>query len=593
MARAQGVAAAQGFGLRCGDPAKPAAGIVWSPRLAQKPCGAATAPIRLSGHALKDWPVVLTDLLNRLLPEAESFQAQARAVRRAIDALRQVAARQTCEAPVGRQVIVHHLSRIVEEGAWEGGYLTGGITFCSLKPMRSIPSKNICLIGMNEEDFPRHPYRLGFDLMAAERRPGDRSLRDDDRYLFLETLLSARDTLSISYVGQSIRDHSEFMPSVVVCELLDFLNSVSEFPEGGVRKHLVVRHRLQPFHSAYFSGKESLFSFSRANLVAARRLQEPADPPAPFVAGKVPSSPEEFRSLDIQDLIGFFRHPCRHFVEKRLDIRLGEDTDDIREEEGYALNRLESYVHRDELTERLLSGDVTKPAEWEIYNARAELPLGAAGRVLHGSIEEEAREFCRTVKHLEGDAPPQFPDVVVNLDGFTVSGRVGPVFGNRLLRYRCAKMKPRDLLAAWIQHLFLATSLPEMAIETLVAGTDKVQRLQSVSDPEALLRKLLRIYAQGLEIPLPFFPEVSFEYSRYSADTGGKKRTAPLDAARREWFPQPYSEMSPPCDDIYNHTCFGHRIPDPLDQEFEELAEAICGPLIEHMDKVDVQKEAS
>ncbi|WP_150322595.1 exodeoxyribonuclease V subunit gamma, partial [Enterobacter hormaechei] len=57
----------------------------------------------------------------------------------------------------------------------------------------------------------------------ADPKRGDRSRRDDDRYLFLEALISAQSKLYISYIGRSIQDNSERFPSVLVQELVDYI----------------------------------------------------------------------------------------------------------------------------------------------------------------------------------------------------------------------------------------------------------------------------------------------------------------------------------------------------------------------------------
>src|SRR6185369_3591007 len=118
------------------------------------------------------------------------------------------------------------------------GFLTGSVTFCAMLPMRSIPFRVVALIGMNDKAFPRQSRPPSFDLIARHPQRGDRSLRDEDRYLFLECLLSARDYLYISYVGQSVKDNSAIPPSVLVSELLDVV---------GESFTALTRHRLQPF----------------------------------------------------------------------------------------------------------------------------------------------------------------------------------------------------------------------------------------------------------------------------------------------------------------------------------------------------------
>ena len=104
--------------------------------------------------------------------------------------------------------------------------MAGRINVCTLMPMRAIPFRHVCLLGMKDGDYPRPQQPMDFDLMRqwGNYRPGDRSRRDDDRYLFLEALLSARDSLYISWTGRNVRDNSERPPSVLVAQLRDHIN---------------------------------------------------------------------------------------------------------------------------------------------------------------------------------------------------------------------------------------------------------------------------------------------------------------------------------------------------------------------------------
>ena len=79
-------------------------------------------------------------------------------------------------------------------------FLVGKVSFCTLLPMRSIPFRVVCLLGMNDGDYPRRQTGNSLDLMQYHRQKGDRSRHDDDRYLFLEALLAAQDYFYISYV---------------------------------------------------------------------------------------------------------------------------------------------------------------------------------------------------------------------------------------------------------------------------------------------------------------------------------------------------------------------------------------------------------
>ena len=191
---------------------------------------------------------------------------------------------------VGLEVIKSYLRTRLEGEGFGFGFLSGGMTFCAMLPMRSIPFKVVCLMGMNDDSYPRQTKSLGFDLMAKNPRPGDRSRRKDDRYLFLETLLSARERLHISYVGQSIQDNSPRPPSVLVSELLDYIDQGYELQDGKILEHVVVKHRLQAFSPEYFKKSEKLISYSAENYEAARHAAGLREEPAPFISTGLPEA---------------------------------------------------------------------------------------------------------------------------------------------------------------------------------------------------------------------------------------------------------------------------------------------------------------
>src|SRR5690606_17692214 len=196
----------------------------------------------------------------------------------------------------------HWLAQMQDPGLSQR-FFAGAITFATLMPMRAIPFRHVCLLGMNDGAYPRARQPLDFDLMGRDYRPGDRSRREDDRYLFLEALLSAREHLHVSWVGRSILDQSERPASVLVAQLRDHLaagwrlagrepghragdppadeaDSAREAGEQLLRA-LTIEHRLQPFHPAYFgAGDERLFSYAREWRAAAQPGRERAMPAA-------------------------------------------------------------------------------------------------------------------------------------------------------------------------------------------------------------------------------------------------------------------------------------------------------------------------
>ena len=253
------------------------------------------------------------------------------------------------------EVVRAWLETAASERRSSAGFLRGQLTFCSMLPMRSIPFQAVCLLGLNDGVFPKTDRHPPFDLLGESFRPGDRSKRGDDRYQFLEALLSARKYLYLSYVGQSIRSGSVIPPSVLITELIETLQ-LSYGIEDPVQ-----RHPLQPFSARYFNytSASGLFSYNDHHCEVAKALAHPqTQTPAPWWTGSLPD--EDNRTVTVADLLSFFAHPQRWFVRNRLGIRLDTETEVPGESELFALNGLDNYLVNQELVQACLD-QTTEP----------------------------------------------------------------------------------------------------------------------------------------------------------------------------------------------------------------------------------------
>ncbi len=228
-------------------------------------------------------------------------------------------------------------------------FMSGFVTFGTLMPMRAIPFKLICLLGMNDGDYPRQTQRIDFDLMGQDYRPGDRSRHEDDRYLLLEALLSARKALYISYVGQDSRDNRQRSPSILISQLQNYLNRTwcwGDDPNKPLSAYLTTEHPLQPFSVRYFQGEpwwtyaahwESVHTPSEQNVAEVGKLAAYTPP----------------ESISIQQLAYFFKKPVSTFFSQRLQIYF-QDSDAPLDCEVFALNTLSLYQLRSRALNQLL-----------------------------------------------------------------------------------------------------------------------------------------------------------------------------------------------------------------------------------------------
>jgi exodeoxyribonuclease V gamma subunit len=433
--------------------------------------------------------------------------------------------------------------------------------------MRSIPFKIIAILGMNDTAYPRKPVVTGFDLIAQNPQPGDRSVRDDDRYLFLEALLSAREVFYVSYIGQSIKDNSALPPSVLVSELLDYLNRAFEMPHGQLSKEFrVTRHRLQPFNADYFSeGDQRLFSYSVDNCRAGEVARGERSNPRVFVSRPIGEPEEEWRTVDIASLIAFFRNPAQFFIKKRLGINLSGGASMLEEREPFVLDSLTQYQMEQDLLGKALSG-MDLERELPLILASGQLPHGHCGATSSRKLCSDMEAFAAIVAtHVNGKAlPPVMVDMTIG--DWRLSGRIDGVNEDGLACYRPASLQPKDMLKTWMLHLVLNCTSRSSSI---LIGKELMQEYRPVEDSRMLLKELLALYWRGLGEPLRFFPRSSHAFAKGTIESDDRRD--PQTQANAEWK----DEQT----DAYIDLAF-RNVSEPLDTEWQELALKVFEPLI-------------
>lgn len=337
-------------------------------------------------RTLQEWAETLHGLLLSFFQENDNTSDDIQMLRDIFNDWRKIQELVGFEDKIDLRVMRNYLLHSLDRESFRVGSLTRGVTFSSMLPMRSLPFKVICLLGMNYDSFPRQTYHLDFDLINKFPQPGDRSRRHDDRYLFLETLLAAREKLYISYVGHDIADNSIIPPSVVVSELLDYLKQGFQTTNGKILEQFITHHRLQGFNPEYFKKDNRLFSYSKEYFQAAQRLLTERQEPLPFFTSELsPPEPEkEWKIVNLNELPRFFNHPTKYLLNRRLGIYLEDDPAGILEMEPFEINALEKYQFHMELVDRRLKGqeyDNIWPILKACGNCRMELSESAVWKI--------------------------------------------------------------------------------------------------------------------------------------------------------------------------------------------------------------------
>jgi exodeoxyribonuclease V gamma subunit len=427
----------------------------------------------------------------------------------------------------------------IDQGSLSQRFFAGNLSFATLMPMRAIPFRRIYLLGMNDGDYPRTHPALDFDLMARDYRPGDRSRREDDRYLFLEALLSAREHLHISWVGRSIHDNTERPPSVLVSQLRDHLAACWQLSEeventDNLLAALTIEHPLQAFSKDYFTDTpdSSLFTY-------AREWRPNSTPQAtdtiPLITDGL-AAPIFDSPITLTQLIAFLKNPVNTFFRDRL--RVFYEVNDLASEdqEPFAIDALRQWSIQDALIQSQLDAKQQGRSESEAVQRQLNrikrqglLPIGGLAQLLQTEFTEPLEQMFTLFDKANAIWPLRQDDEWIEIEQ-TVNGQVLKIQGQLTQIFtntegeRCRielnssnliknnQYRRDKLLPAWVQHL--AGHLNGQPLRTHLIGKNGAVTLRPL-DPRVAKQHfidLIEAYVAGLCAPLPIAPVSSFAW---------------------------------------------------------------------------------
>jgi len=387
-------------------------------------------------------------------------------------------------------------------------FLAGPVNICTLMPMRSIPFKVVCLLGMNDGIYPRALAPLGFDLMSQKPLRGDRSRRDDDRYLFLEALMSAEQKLYISYIGRSIQDNSERYPSVLVQELVDYIGQSHclkgeealncDESERHVKQHITHQHSRMPFDAVNFLPGEGQ-SYAREWLKAAS-LEGEAH--SDFIQ---PLPPQVLETLPFEQLQRFWSHPVRAFFQMRLQVNFRTEESDIPETEPFTLDGLTRYQLNQQLVNTLVE-DRDAGLMYRRFRAGGELPYGAFGDIAWDDQRGEMQALADRVNARR--QPVKSLEIDLQCDGVNITGWLTQVQSDGLLRWRPSMQNVSQGMQLWLEHLVYCAS-GGTGESRLLLRKEGEWCFPPLAEQEAMayLAELVAGYREGMSQPLLLLPE--------------------------------------------------------------------------------------
>ncbi|EJY9954168.1 exodeoxyribonuclease V subunit gamma [Escherichia coli] len=457
---------------------------------------------------LEEWLPVCRDMLNAFfLPDAETEAAMTLIEQQWQAIIAEGLGAQYGDA-VPLSLLRDELALRLDQERISQRFLAGPVNICTLMPMRSIPFKVVCLLGMNDGVYPRQLAPLGFDLMSQKPKRGDRSRRDDDRYLFLEALISAQQKLYISYIGRSIQDNSERFPSVLVQELIDYIGQSHYLPgdealncdesEARVKAHLTCHHTRMPFDPQNYQ-PGNLQSYAREWLPAASQAGKAHSEfvqPLPFTL------PE---TVPLETLQRFWAHPVRAFFQMRLQVNFRTEDSEIPDTEPFILEGLSRYQINQQLLNVLVEQDDAERL-FRRFRAAGDLPYGAFGEIFWETQCQEMQQLADRV--IACRQPGQSMEIDLACNGVQITGWLPQVQPDGLLRWRPSLLSVAQGMQLWLEHLVYCASGGN-GESRLFLRKDGEWRFPPLAAEQALhyLSQLIEGYREGMSAPLLVLPE--------------------------------------------------------------------------------------
>ena len=505
------------------------------------------------------WVAKLHELVQAIFPEEVDYHA----ILHALDSINQQQELAAFERKISFSIIKKALRNLLES-CGEERFISRGITFCALVPMRSVPFKMVALLGMNDGSFPRQDQRHSFDKMATDTRKGDRSRRDEDRYLFLESILAARQRLYISFIGQSVQDNSRLPPSVVISELLDYLSKMTtKAPQSWI-----TYHPLQAFSPRYYDDNDALFSYVQEYL--SLHHQDNKEVSADFLNQALPALDDEDKHISLEQLIRFYKAPARMFLQQRFGIQTFDDSDVLALREPFALEPFVDTQIRQHIAQSIAA---EHPLNTRLSRAKGLLPHGDIGDEAYAKEADIVKDFFIKYPELQQLALHQ-QAFHLTLGEFTLSGKLTDLTTTACIKMHLGRYYAGDLLAIWLHHIVMnAVDLDnqESNITRVYqpSGTFYLEAMPQ-DDAKSLLSSLVDGYWLGLQRPLYFFPKPAFKmYENGKAD---------LSKAQSAWV---NSYFASEADKFENKLLFAEQ--DVFNDEFLTFAEMTFGRMGEYV----------
>lgn len=500
---------------------------------------------RSGEKTLKEWKEYVENILATFIYEDDQEKDEEHA--KIINKLNQndLVELHTAGLKISYEVISQRFINVLSNESTQKNFLNRGITFCSPLPFRSIPFKIVAILGLNYDKFPRTEQRLDFNLMNKQPQPGDRNIKNNDKHLFLESILSASEALYLSYIGRSVKNNKVLPPSILVEELLDYIQAGMETED--VRTILVQSHPLHTYSSRY--------NKANAALIPNFLIRNPAAWPVPEAAKNEEHGLNEF---EFNSVWKYFNQSIEYYYTRILQVYFEQELNEIEATENFLPDKYQERVLQNKLMQARLEQHETETKARLYLNA--DLPLKNIGETVLQQYEAITLPMYETLlRHTDGTSAATHLAVTYRYRDYLFRGTIRNVFGQLLIDFdwNGKQSAPSRL---YFNYLFAKATNIQISGAQIIDASGQVKPVRQHTQAEAItiLNKLLDLFIDYREQPSV--------YSIYYYDPKIDKENY-IEKLNKVFKDKPYNKY------------LGHALqtlgPEELDESFEKMNDVI------------------
>lgn len=547
----------------------------------------------LENRSPNEWSHFISETLQRFFAPEDDEQYLLEHIYQALENWLSASQQVFYDEPVAYDILLEGINKRLQSTSGSQHFMVGKVNFCTLLPMRSIPFKMVAVLGLNDSDYPRSVTPNSLDLMRFKHRLGDRSRRNEDRYLFLEAILSARESLWLSYKSRDQKNDEPLTPSVVLAEFMDFIEDNVVLASNAIEadstlEYLFTQHPLQAFNPAYFTDNNNkLFSYNSDWLSVheinhAHEINKNEGSNAGLASQAIEFSQEVF----LEDFIQFYQHPAKYYLNTVLNVSLNIWAHLQEDDEPFDLDGLTQFQLKQQLLEAkklsLVQGQ-TNNAHGEDFKriSEGQLAYGNIGTQQSNRIQQAMAPVLNSFELAVADQSPAMAEVNLNFGSARLIGWLRNVYDHQLVNVITNKLSGKWVIKHLIEHACL-NAMGSHQQSTLICQDHKLTfKPMAAKEAKDYLQSLFELYKQGIQQPLLLLPQTAWQSIR-PKKLGGRSFNHELHSSDA-FFGKGSGAfaVSGERDDLHVQRCFEDQDLESIPPSNSKYAEIMYGPWLE------------